>query len=147
MKPHCTIPCQCGSVVRCGATSTRHSCKCVYETIVQDPKLFFYAELSSGYFDRQTTIESGCVVFEHVCSVGFKFFVLSTLVHSGDTVRLHSCSSVPAVLVLSDALLGRLYTFRISRVFLVKHTTKYVTLTIHFSHFMRISCFTNVAKK
>ncbi len=30
---------------------------------------------------------------------------------------------------------------------IVKHTTKYETLTIHFSYFMRILCFTNAAKK
>ncbi len=32
-------------------------------------------------------------------------------------------------------------------VFFAKHTTKYETLTIHFSHFMQISYFINAAKK
>ncbi len=39
--------------------------------------------------------------------------------------------------------LGRLHIFRILRVFFAKLTTKYETLTIHFSHFMRISTYIN----
>ncbi len=41
---------------------------------------------------------------------------------------------------------GRLYFSYFTSVF-EKHTTKYKTLTIHFSHFMQISCFVNVMKK
>ncbi len=43
-------------------------------------------------------------------------------------------------------LLGRLYTFRILRMFFAKHTTKYKTLTIHFSHYTNF-VFYNATKK
>ncbi len=58
-----------------------------------------------------------------------------------------ACSTLPDIWKILHIPLDRLYTFRILRVFFTKHTTKYETLAIHFSHFMQTSCLINTAKK